>query len=62
MKSIVWKGMTSNKSYPFNHKQYYLVQVDLKLFNAIHAMSENVTSMPVINSEVFRALLKMGSI
>lgn len=54
--------MTSNKFYPFNQKQYYVVQVDLKLFTAIHAMSENVTSMPVINSEVFRALLKMGSI
>ena len=53
MKSIVWKGMTSNKFYPFNHKQYYVVQVDLKLFNVIHAMSENVSSMPVINSEVF---------
>ena len=53
MKSIVWKGMTSNKFYPFNKKQYYVVQVDLKLFNAIHAMSENVTSMPVINSDVF---------
>lgn len=45
--------MTSNKFYPLNQKQYYVVQVDLKLFNANHAMSENVTSMPVINSEVF---------
>lgn len=53
MKSIIWKGVTSNKFYPLNQRQYYVVQVDLKLFNAIHAMSENVTSMPVINSEVF---------
>ena len=45
--------MTSNKFYPLNQKQYYVVQVDLKLFNANHAMKENVTSMPVINSEVF---------
>ena len=53
MKSIIWEKMTSNKFYPLNQKQYYVVQVDLKLFNANHTMSENVTSMPVINSEVF---------
>ena len=44
--------MTSNKFYHLNQKRYSTVHVDLKLFNAIHFMSENVISMPMINSEV----------